>query len=317
VKLRSIAAPGWYAVELRRDGKIADTWTVEVRPIERSIEPEKPAREAAAGAPVDLAALIESALERQREMFTDELESLREELAPVKPKVEEPESVGSRLAKRLEEIALERMEKTLTGEGEKEARPSSGLSDEDELALRLIRGTDLLPKAFERITRTLGTGDEPTPKRTVGDRVLDTLESSPVLQHKAGRAFERVLDRWFPQHDGDDGDGDDGSDEEVENEIGNACSDYLMQKCAANEPVTFDDEPIKRFATELPDYWAMLLHQLKTAPIDTLIAYFSNPEQWPEWYASVLKAPHARKWLTKNLVEPAKGLDKSPSAAGK
>jgi hypothetical protein len=317
-KLRSIAKPGWYAVELRRGNKIADSWVVEVRPIERAIDSEPSTRASAPAAPpapaaaVDIAALIESALERQREMFVDELEAVREELAQSKVKDDAPETVGSRLAARLEQMALDRMEKTLSGEDVREEKPSSNLSDEDELALRLLRGTDLLPKVVERITRTLGSGDEPTPRRGVGDRLLDTFEGNPVLQSKAARAAERVLNRFFPEPAGDDDDDDDDDDSDGDdaNAIANECADYLMEKCAANAPVSFSDAPIKRLADNLPDVWGMIIHSLQTSSIDTFIIHFSNPESWPTWYASVLQAPHARRWITKNLAEPAKQLIK-------
>jgi hypothetical protein len=309
-KLKRIAAPGWYAVEHRRGSKIAETWAVEIRPDERTIQPNAPP---ARGSDVDMAALVERALERQREMFADELDALRAELRPTEPP---PPTVGSRLMERLEQVALDNMEKTLRGEHEQppakteDAQPR--LSAEDELTLTLARNSDLLPRIVERMTRTLGVSEAPPHRRGVGERIFDMMESSPVLQSKAGRTFDRVVSRLLPDPDSnDDDDGDGDGDGDSQEEIADACSNYIVEKCAANEALKFTDEPIKRFAEEMPDGFAFLIHSLQTSPIEIFVAHFSNPDQFPSWYASVLKAPHAHQWITENLVEPAKQLGKA------
>jgi hypothetical protein len=308
--LKKIVAPGWYVIELRRGSILAETWTTEVRPVERSIEPEKTVSEAVPGAPAvpaDLVALVESALERQREMFADELEALREELVQSKREEDAPKSFGERVAARLEEKVLEQMVKTIDGEGGRDEKPSSNLSDDDELALRLLRGTDLLPRVVDRITRTLGTGGEETPpRRGVGERLLDTLEASPVLQSKAARAADRVLSRYFPAPVEENESDDEGDDEARALDV--ECSDYIVGKCAADEPITFDDEPVRLFRQAAPDMWKQLVEILKAAPVEFVIGHFSNSEEYPAWYGMVLKSPHASRWITDNLLTPAKKL---------
>ncbi len=305
-KLKKIAAPGWYVVEHRRGSKIAETWAIEIRPDERTIQPDAhPIR----GSEIEVAALVERALERQREMFAYELDTLREELRPTEPP---PPSVGSRLVERLEQVALDNMEKTLRGEQpsvKTEEAQQPRLSAEDELTLTLARNSDLLPRIIERMTNTISLGGETPPrKRSMGEQILETVKESTVLQSKAGRAFERVLNRLLPESDG--GDDEDGNGDESEGdspeEIANACSNYIVEKCAANEPIKFTDEPVKRFAQAVPVAWAELLEALKVAPVELVIGHFSNPDEFPGWYASVLKAPHARQWIIENLINPAK-----------
>jgi AcrR family transcriptional regulator len=255
-----------------------------------------------------MAALVERALERQREMFADELDALREELRPTEP----PPSVGSRLMERLEQVALDNMEKALRGEQppvKTEEAQQPRLSAEDELTLTLAHNSDLLPRIIERMTNTISLGGETPPRtRSMGEQILETVKESTVLQSKAGRAFDRVLNRFLPEPDGggDDEDGGDESDGDSPEEIANACSNYILEKCAANEPIKFTDEPVKRFAQAVPAAWAELLESLKVAPVELVIGHFSNPEEFPGWYASVLKAPHAQRWIIENLINPAK-----------
>ncbi len=162
------------------------------------------------------------------------------------------------------------------------------------------------------MTKTLGVSEAPPHRRGVGERIFDMMEGSPILQTKAARTFDRVVNRILPDPDNSDGDDDDGdSDVDSPQEIADACSNYIVEKCAANEALKFTDEPIKRFAEEMPDGFAFLIHSLQTSPIEIFVAHFSNPDQFPSWYASVLKAPHARQWITENLVEPAKKLGKA------
>jgi hypothetical protein len=305
-KLKKIAAPGWYAVEERQGSKISNSWAVEIRPDVRTIAPDIHIQSSTADS--SIVALVEQALEKQREMFAYELDTLREELRPTEPP---PPSVGSRLVERLEQVALDNMEKTLRGEqppAKTEEAQQPRLSAEDELTLTLARNSDLLPRIIERMTNTISLGGETPPrKRSMGEQILETVKESTVLQSKAGRAFERVLNRLLPESDG--GDDEDGNGDESEGdspeEIANACSSYIVEKCAANEPIKFTDEPVKRFAQAVPAAWAELLEALKVAPVELVIGHFSNAEEFPGWYASVLKAPHARQWVIENLINPA------------
>jgi hypothetical protein len=310
-KLKKIAAPGWYAVEERQGSKISNSWAVEIRPDVRTIAPDIYIQPSTADS--SIVALVEQALEKQREMFAYELDTFREGLRPIEPP---SPTVGSRLMERLEQVALDNMEKTLRGEQppakteEAEAQPR--LSAEDALTLTLAQNSDLLPRIIERMTKTLGVSEAPPHRRGVGERIFDMMEGSPILQTKAARTFDRVVNRILPDPDNSDGDDDDGdSDVDSPQEIADACSNYIVEKCAANEALKFTDEPIKRFAEEMPDGFAFLIHSLQTSPIEIFVAHFSNPDQFPSWYASVLKAPHARQWITENLVEPAKKLGKA------
>jgi hypothetical protein len=308
-KLKKITSPGWYAVEERQGSKISRTWALEIRPDVRTIAPD--ARTSVSTADLSVVALVEQALEKQRELFAYELDALREELRPTEPP---PPTVGSRLMERLEQVALDNMEKTLRGEQPpaktEEAKPR--LSAEEELTLTLAQNSDLLPRIIERMTKTLGVSEAPPHRRGVGERIFDMMEGSPVLQSKAGRTFERVVNRLLPDPDSsDDDDGDGDGDGDSQEEIADACSNYIVEKCAANEALKFTDEPIKRLAEEMPDGFAFLIHALQTSSIEMFVAHFSNPEEFPSWYASVLKAPHAHQWITENLVEPAKKLGKT------
>jgi hypothetical protein len=68
-KLKKIAAPGWYAVEERIGSKISNSWAVEIRPDVLTIAPDGRAQSNVADS--NIVALVEQALEKQREMFAD------------------------------------------------------------------------------------------------------------------------------------------------------------------------------------------------------------------------------------------------------
>lgn len=86
MQFKKISAPGWYAVELRRGSKIADSRVLEIRPDVRTIIPDPPqSTPVAVPQPQgmtaeDVALILDKALARQQESYDQALETIREEM---------------------------------------------------------------------------------------------------------------------------------------------------------------------------------------------------------------------------------------------
>ncbi len=82
-QLKKIAAPGWYAVELRNGSKIADTWALEIPPDERTVKTDAPIPmpETKGGefSAQYIALVVQHALAEQQKEFSKMLEAQKQE----------------------------------------------------------------------------------------------------------------------------------------------------------------------------------------------------------------------------------------------
>jgi hypothetical protein len=101
-----------------------------------------------------------------------------------------------------------------------------------------------------------------------------------------------LVERVLPFKKEESGDaGDDGA--EVVS-LEDACMNYLMEKCVANEPITLNDEPIRALATANPDGYKEFIGLVQLASVEQLMAYLS---QEYEVARLPLRAPHAPAWF--------------------
>jgi hypothetical protein len=102
---------------------------------------------------------------------------------------------------------------------------------------------------------------------------------------------ERVLDRILPKKKVSDDDDDE--TEETESLV-DKCFEYLIEKCAANEPITLSDEPLRVLAVSSPNDYKPIIEGLQIASVEQIIAYMSDKYDVAR---VVLRAPHARAWV--------------------
>lgn len=298
-----IAAPGWYAVEERRGGKVRDSWALEIRPDERRVEPPA-AKAPAAGATVEeVAAIVARVMEGQKSEFQRELSALREELRS-SGKQGGAASLRETLdtIKELREVAPELLGLSKSNGSEPRRNP------EEELTLAIANRADLLGNVIDRISSavalTKGSGET---EETWADRALRVFERTPALQRRALKTWDAVNYRIFPKTGGDDGDGDeDGDEDDAEAVVDNTLL-WVINKCAANEPVSFEDEEVKRFIEVAPGPWEEFVESVAAASVKQIIGHLSSMSPV---YAAVLKQKHAPAWVQQYLKVPAVALMK-------
>jgi hypothetical protein len=305
-----IAAPGWYAVEERRGGKVRESWALEIRPDERRVEPAAPKATAAPGLSAEeVAAIVARVLETQKSEFQREMSALREELRTREGKAAAGSTQSLRetldLIKELREVAPELV-------GLNQSRGSEPKrSAEEELTLAIANRADLLGNVIERLSEvtSLARGGDDETETTI-DRALRVFGKSPALQKRALRTWDALNARIAPNGGGDDEDEGDELDDEAR---ADALLQWAMSKCAANEPISFDDEEVRDFREAAPEGWSDLVESLASSPVKTIITYFSGLSPL---YAAVLKHKHAPAWVNKYLRAPAVELNKKSESSG-
>jgi hypothetical protein len=300
-KIKKIMPPGWYAVELRRGSKIAESWALEIKPDERRIDADALAAPAAPVLTVEaVAKVVTDALERQRAEFAQTVTSLREEL---RPQVAAPAQPAPSLTDELRKaVSLVAELRNLTGEVSSPPSKSGETqrSPEEELTLAIATKSDLLPTVIESIAGALAMANGGAAKEQSWlDKTTSVFSRSPMLQQRVVNTWDRVLNRFLPADSDSDED-----DVDAEQRRSNLL-DYLIEKCAADEPVSLGDDEIVSYAESDPNEWAELTASLTRSSIDEIVAFIG---MFKSSYALVLRAEHAPIWIKKNLIEPAKAL---------
>ena len=175
----------------------------------------------------------------------------------------------------------------------------SELSDKDKLSLALIQESSLLPTVFGQITAAIAAANQnvkAAPDKF--DRVISVFEKIPSLHSRAAKTIDRLLNRFLPDEAGDD----EGGDEEgmTSAERTRALLTYLMNRCAANEPVTFQDEEILSFAEAHPDEWNELVTSLALGSVRQIVDAVASPYiagDLSPTLAVVFKLEHAPAWI--------------------
>jgi hypothetical protein len=165
------------------------------------------------------------------------------------------------------------------------ARTTEAPKDEDDrVMLSLLKDSSLRRRISSSITSLIGDSD--TTDRHWVEVAADALERHPKLVARIGDLGARFLPKKEEPDDGDD---------DAAVSVEDRCADYLLEKCAANEPVTLHDEPLRALAATSPDEYQELISGLQAGSVDQIIAHLS--EQF-EGARFVLRTPHARAWIT-------------------
>jgi hypothetical protein len=174
------------------------------------------------------------------------------------------------------------------------------LSSQDKLSLALIQESKLLPTVFGQITQAIAAANQnvnTAPDKF--DKVLSIFERIPSLHSRAAKTIDRLLNRFLPDEGGTDTD--DAEEEEMTTEERRQeLLTYLMNRCAANQPVTFRDEEIASFIAAEPDEWNELLVSLQLGSVEQIIHAMTQPavsSKLAPTLAIVLRSEHAHQWV--------------------
>lgn len=211
--------------------------------------------------------------------------------------------------RRFQNVMLDEMEKRLRGE-QPEPKPQATsekpLSPQEQLTLTIAEQSDLLPTVLRSITAAVASVQQTAqPPNTLGDRILNLVDRNPQLQRRALNTFDRVMDRFFPvRRNGNDYDDEGGTEVSLE-ELQNQLMDYVVGRCAARQPVSFNDPLFKEFADAAPEQYQDLLESL--AGLSPKIIIKNVLDYWPQ-HAEVLRSEHAPGWILQYLKKPAEAL---------
>jgi hypothetical protein len=191
-----------------------------------------------------------------------------------------PDPVGDALRLLREFKALER---ETAPPAQTKSEPT--INDEDRALMMLLKDRGMRSRITSSLFSLVGNGDGEASAPWYG-QLLNELTQRPALA-------ERLLDRIFPNKKKASAESGDDEPEEPQS-AEDVCADYLMEKCAANEPVTLNDEPLRALAVSSPSAYQELVLGLQAGSVDQIIAHLS--EQF-EGARFVLRTPHARGWI--------------------
>jgi hypothetical protein len=297
-RFSKIAAPGWYAVELRRGSKIADSWALEVRPDERTIELEDDDMPLPVITPQgitgeDIALIVDRALAKQEAIFN----RMFEEQKAAQQAAQKTEPVPPKQSDQFRDVlgVLKEMQQFNASSSEPPRKEPP--ADQFKTFLSMF---DQVREIQERVNLTGNVrqngGNE---GKSFTERAFGLLERSPAIQARAAKTFDRLIDKVLPENEGGDEDGMTREEQQAE------LLEYVTEKCEKNEPITFEDEQIKSFSEAWPDEWDEFIDSLAAAHVSMIIRALGGLAPRT---AEVLAKPLAREWVRVNLKNPASEL---------
>lgn len=129
-----------------------------------------------------------------------------------------------------------------------------------------------------------GSGDAPA---SSFDRVLNLVERNPSIIRSIDSKVNRVLDYFVPGSAGE------GGDEET-TALADQVLDLARERCAANEPLVFDDPLLVEMREREPSQYEDLIFNLNNGSVEQIAQTFTAID---EAFALVMKAPHSRAWI--------------------
>ncbi len=304
-RFSKIAAPGWYAVELRRGSKIADSWALEVRPDERTIELEDdmplPVITPQGITGEDIALIVDRALAKQEAIFN----RMFEEQKAAQQSAQKTEPVPPKQSDQFRDVlgVLKEMQQFNASEPTRKEPPADQFKTFLEMFGR-VREIQELVNLTDGVRQNGARGES----KSISDRVINLFERNPVMQSRAIKTYDRLINKLLPE------DGEIGDDGMTREELQAELIEFLMQRCEANMPITFEDEQIKAFKEGLPEDWDELMDSLSGVSLSLLLRNMATLS--PPRSAEVLSLPHAREWVRVNLQVPAVALRKDEEISG-
>ncbi len=159
--------------------------------------------------------------------------------------------------------------------------------NDDQVLLSLLKDRNLRQRITSSIASMVGDPDASEPQAWYV-QVMQTLGEQPQLAARVMGLVERV----FPLKKEESNDAGDDEPEAVDPE--EACINYLMEKCVANELITLNDEPIRVLIEKNPDGYKEFIGLMQHASVEQIMAYLS---QEFEVARIPLRAPHAPAWF--------------------
>ncbi len=291
---------GHYRIETRRGGRFVSVYELHLdEPLQRG--EEESAREN--GVPEDfderVAQAVYDALETRRIQRERAKATKPNPSATVRPQQTTPTTVDP-LNDLVRTVAVLKQLGVPIGEAARPAVTEMAKDNDDQVLLSLLKDRGLRQRISSSITSLIGDPDASTPQAWYV-QVMQTLGEQPQLAARVLGLVERVFP--FKKEESNDA-GDDGA--EVIS-LEDACMNYLMEKCVANEPVSLNDEPIRALATANPDGYKEFIGLMQLASVEQAMAYLS--EEF-EVARIPLRAPHAPAWLAQ-LKEQAAAVNLS------
>lgn len=160
--------------------------------------------------------------------------------------------------------------------------------EDDRVLLSLLKDRGLRQRIASSITSLVGDPDASEPQAWYV-HIMQALETQPQLTSKLLGLIDRVMPApTAPTPDADD--------EEEEIDLEESCVDYLLEKCAANESVTLNDEPVRALAVANPQGFKDFIGLIQLASVEQIIEHLSKEFDLAR---IVLRAPHAHAWFVR------------------
>ncbi len=160
------------------------------------------------------------------------------------------------------------------------------ISDEDRALMMLLKDRDMRSRITSSLFAVVGNGDgDGETNSSWVTQAIRALEQRPEITM-------RILDRLMPlpkEPTPDD-------EEDGEIDLEESCIDYLLEKCAANEAITLNEEPVRALAVANPQGYKDFLGLINLASVEQIIEHLSKEFDLAR---IVLRAPHARAWFVR------------------
>lgn len=163
---------------------------------------------------------------------------------------------------------------------------------DDQVLLSLLKDRNLRQRITASIASMVGDPDASAPQAWYV-QVMQTFGEQPQLAARVLGLVERVLP-VKKEESSETGDADDDEAEVISPE--DACVNYLVEKCVADEEITLDDEPIRALASAKPDGYKEFIGMVQLASAEQIMEYLSGEF---ESARIPLRAPHARAWFVR------------------
>jgi hypothetical protein len=161
------------------------------------------------------------------------------------------------------------------------------ISDEDRALMMLLKDRDMRSRITSSLFAVVGNGDgDGETNSSWVTQAIRALEQRPELTM-------RILDRLMPAPKEPPPDAD---DEDGEIDLEESCVTYLLEKCAANESVTLNDEPVRALAVANPQGYKDFIGLIQLASVEQIVEHLSKEFDLAR---IVLRAPHAHAWFVR------------------
>ncbi|MGB8511132.1 MAG: hypothetical protein WCD76_22365 [Pyrinomonadaceae bacterium] len=283
-KFKKISTPGWYAVELRRGSKIADSWALEIRPDVRRIAPDAMPSPVVASAPQspglgaeDIAVIVDRALARQQESFNQVLGAIREEMQTTTEDRTPPRQLTQ----------TEQLRETIKLVKELQPAATSSSQETPDPFDNFMRMFDRITEMSERVNPA---GNDPTAQNV--HRAMNLIDKGLSMVPTA-------ISRWRGKGS-EQGNGN-GQSIEITNEMLKPYEQIIsviVEDITADAPTTRAVAAVESFSRNNTEHGAQLSMVFALSPID-LVNMLS--EETGALYLK--KLPHSIAWIENLITE--------------